>query len=217
MMFADRQEAGRAVADRLGTFEGGRVVVLALPRGGVPVAAEIARALGAPMDVIGVRKLGAPRQPELAMGAIAEGGVRELDDRTVQMLRIAAAAIDAIEAREREELERRVREYRGDRGLPELRGRTAIVVDDGLATGSTARVACRAVRQRNPERLVLAVPVASREGLSSLRHEADEVVCVEAPPDFVAVGHWYRDFGQTTDDEVRRLLTELGTPEGADR
>jgi putative phosphoribosyl transferase len=216
MMFADRAEAGRALADRLATFEDGRVVVLALPRGGVPVAAEVARALGAPMDVIGVRKLGAPMQPELAMGAIAEGGVRELDDRTVQMLRIDAAAIDAIEAREREELERRVREYRGDRGLPELRGRTVIVVDDGLATGSTARVACRAVRQRGPERLILAVPVASREGLSSLQHEADEVVCVEAPPDFLAVGQWYRDFGQTTDDEVRRLLTEIGAPQGED-
>lgn len=212
-MFADRAEAGRALADRLSRFADGEVVVLALPRGGVPVAAEVARALRAPMDVIGVRKLGAPRQPELAMGAIAEGGVREVDDRTVQVLRVDDAAIDEVAARERQELQRRLREYRGDRGFPDLHGRTAIVVDDGLATGSTARVACRAVRRHDPEQLILAVPVASSQGIAALRDEADELVCVEAPPEFVAVGRWYRDFGQVTDDEVMQLLTEIGTPE----
>lgn len=209
-MFADRAEAGRLLAERLSGFEHGEVVVLALPRGGVPVAAVIARALRAPMDVIGVRKLGAPVQPELAMGAIAEGGVREIDERTVQALRIDAAAIDEVEAREREELQRRLRVYRGERGLPDLHGRIAIVVDDGLATGSTARVACRAVRAQGPAHLVLAVPVASSQGLDALRDEVDEVVVVQTPQEFMSVGQWYRDFGQTTDDEVAALLAEIG-------
>lgn len=211
-MFADRVDAGRVLAERLDALQDQEVVVLALPRGGVPVAAEVARALQAPMDVIGVRKIGAPMQPELAVGAIAEGGVRVLDERVLGMLRIDAASIDEVEGREREELERRVRHYRGDRGFPDLHGRIAVIVDDGLATGSTARVACRAARQHEPDRLVLAVPVASREGVKSLRDEADEVVAAETPAGFSAVGQWYRDFGQTTDDEVMALLGAVGTP-----
>lgn len=211
-MFADRVDAGRVLAERLEALQDRDVVVLALPRGGVPVAAEVARALQAPMDVIGVRKIGAPMQPELAVGAIAEGGVRVLDERTLGMLRIDAAAIDAVEAREREELQRRVRHYRGDRDFPDLHGRIAVIVDDGLATGSTARVACRAARQHEPDRLVLAVPVASSEGVKSLQAEADEVVAAETPAGFSAVGQWYRDFGQTTDDEVMALLGAVGTP-----
>ncbi len=213
-MFEDRAEAGRALAARLDRVDDGAVVVFALPRGGVPVAAEIARALGAPMDVIGVRKLGAPGQPQLAMGAIAENGIREVDDRTVQMLGIDDAAIDEVEAREREELQRRLSAYRGDRGLPDLHGRTAIVVDDGLATGSTARAACRAVRQQGPDQVILAVPVASSQGLDALRAEVDEVVVVQTPEEFISVGQWYHDFGQTTDDEVVALLAEIGAPKG---
>lgn len=212
-MFEDRVEAGQMLAQQLGEFEGEPVVVLALPRGGVPVGAEVARALGAPMDVIGVRKLGAPSQPELAVGAIAEGGVRAVDERTSRLLRLDASAIDAIEADEREELRRRLRAYRGDRELPDLRGRTTIVVDDGMATGSTARVACRAVRRQRPDRLILAIPVASQQAVESLREEADDVVCIEAPPDFTAVGSWYRNFDQTTDDDVVQLLNEIGTPD----
>ncbi len=212
-MFADRTEAGRGLAERLRRFEGEPVVILALPRGGVPVAAEIARALGAPLDVIGVRKIGAPMQPELAIGAISEGAVRDLDRRMIDHLQIDDATIAAIESRERTELQRRLQHYRGDRGLPDLTGRTAIVVDDGLATGSTARAACRAVRLHEPDHLVLAVPVVSAQGLRSLRDEVDEVVYLEAPSNFMAVGQWYEDFRETTDDDVTTLLEEIGTPE----
>jgi putative phosphoribosyl transferase len=214
MLFQDREDAGRALAERLGALADEDVVVLALPRGGVPVAAEIARAIGAPMDVLGVRKLGAPMQPELAVGAIAEGDDRAVDQEVAGMLGLDDAAIDDLEAREREELARRLERYRGGRRLPDLHGRVAVVVDDGLATGSTARVACRAVRQQDPERVILAVPVASADGLASLRPEVDEIVYVDAPEDFMAVGRWYRDFGQTSDDEVLDLLAAVGTPGG---
>ena len=174
----------------------------------MPVAFQVARALHAPLDVIGVRKLGAPSQPELAVGAIAEGGVRLLDERTVGVLGIDEQVLAEIEDREREELRRRTRDYRGGRDLPPLGGRTVIIVDDGLATGSTARAACRAVRALEPERVVLAVPVGAAQSVEALRAEADEVVCVLVPPTFQAVGSWYRHFDQTSDAEVRRMLLE---------
>ncbi|MFP4148151.1 MAG: phosphoribosyltransferase [Nitriliruptoraceae bacterium] len=211
-MFEDRAQAGRALAKRLRHVAGHDLLVLALPRGGVPVAAEVARTLDAPLDVLGVRKLGAPGHRELAIGAIAEGGVRLVSEWAFTHLNLSEDDLDRIEAAERTELERRVRSYRADRALPAMRGRTVIVVDDGLATGSTATAACRAVRQGGASRLILAVPVASEEGVAALRGEADEVVAVEVPRDFVAVGRWYRDFGQTTDDEVLALLEELGAP-----
>lgn len=214
-MFTDRADAGRQLAARLEGLEGQDVIVLALPRGGVPVAAEVARALHCPLDVIGVRKLGAPMQPELGVGAIAEGGVRVLDQPTIRQLRLDQTAIDRVEARERAELRRRLERYRGERGLPELSGRTVVIVDDGLATGGTARAACRAVRQAGPGTTILAVPVAAARSLEALRDEADEVVCIQVPEAFVAVGRWYERFDQTTDDEVIALLEELGAPGGS--
>ncbi len=213
-MFTDRADAGRQLATRLEGLRGQNVIVLALPRGGVPVGAEVARALDSPLDVIGVRKIGAPMQPELGVGAIAEGGVRVLDRSILAQLRLDQAAIDQVETRERAELQRRLERYRGGRGMPELSGRTVVVVDDGLATGGTARAACRAVRQAGPGTTILAVPVAAARSLEALRDEADEVVCVQAPEDFVAVGRWYEHFDQTTDDEVIALLDELGAQGG---
>jgi putative phosphoribosyl transferase len=214
MRFTDRVDAGQRLAGLLERYAGEDVVVLALPRGGVPVAAEIARALGAPMDVIGVRKLGAPQQPEFGIGAIAESDIRVVDQESAAMAGLDEQAIAAIERRERDELARRVREYRGDRGLPELTGRTVIVVDDGLATGVTARAACRAVRSHDPARLVLAVPVAPPRSVEALRSEADEVVVVHAPASLVSVGGWYDVFDQVSDAEVVRLLEEARPTRG---
>ncbi|MCO5169718.1 MAG: phosphoribosyltransferase [Planctomycetes bacterium] len=204
-LYRDRPEAGR----RLGAGLAARVrdpVVLALPRGGVPVAYEVAEALHAPLDVVVVRKLGAPGQGELAMGAIASGGARVLNEDVLRALGLREEDVAAVEAQEREELRRRERDCRGDRPFPPLAGRTAVLVDDGLATGATMRAAVAAVRQRGPAAVVVAVPVASREAIELLRGEADEVVSLAAPPSFFAVGQWYEEFGQTSDAEVRALL-----------
>jgi predicted phosphoribosyltransferase len=180
--------------------------VLALPRGGVPVAYEVARALHAPLDVFLVRKLGLPGHEELAMGAVASGGVRVLNRDVVERLQIPDELIDAVTRRELQELERRERAYRGDRPFPDVHGKTVILVDDGLATGSTMRAAAEALRQQRPARLVVAVPAGSPETCDEFRAEVDEVVCAITPQPFYAVGLWYDDFSQTTDDEVRELL-----------
>ena len=207
MIFRDRTDAGRRLAARMTEYAGrSDVLVLALPRGGVPVAFEVARALRAPLDVFLVRKLGVPGQEELAMGAIASGGVRVVNEAVVQHLNIAPEMIDAVTAREQGELERRERAYRDDRPAPDVRGRTVILVDDGLATGSTMRAAALALRQQGPARVVVAVPVASREACAEFRGEVNDIVCAATPEPFMGVGRWYEDFSQTTDEEVRSLL-----------
>jgi len=193
------------------------VLVLALPRGGVPVAFEVAKALGAPLDVFIVRKLGTPGQRELAMGAIASGGVQVLNEDIIRLLHIPAEAIEEVATDEREEMNRRELEYRGQRRPLDLRGRTVILVDDGLATGSTMHAAAAAVRQQHPERIVVAVPVAPRGTLFEFSSEADEVVSALIPEEpFEGVGRWYADFSQTTDDEVRELL-ERGSRDESDK
>ena len=205
--FHDRAEAGRLLAEQLGAYvRRPDVLVLALPRGGVPVGFEVARALGVPLDVFLVRKLGVPGQEELAMGAIATGGVRVVNDAVVEELGIAPEVMEAVAAREQDELERRERAYRGERPAPDVSGRVVILVDDGLATGSTMRAAARALKKLGPSRVVVAAPLAAREACEALRAEADEVVCAETPEPFKGVGRWYNDFSQTTDEEVRALL-----------
>lgn len=207
--FADRAHAGRVLAGMLGAYAGRtNVLVLALPRGGVPVAYQVAEALGVPLDVMLVRKLGLPGHEELAMGAIATGGARVLNDEVVRGVGVSDETIDEVAAREREELQRRQREYRGERPEPTLEGRTLILVDDGLATGSTMLAAVSAARQQNPAKVVVAVPVAPRDTVDALEAnpEVDEVVCPARPAPFGGVGRWYADFTQTTDDEVRTLL-----------
>jgi predicted phosphoribosyltransferase len=197
------------LAARLGEYAGrSGVLVLALPRGGLPVAFEVARALRSPLGVFLVRKLGVPGHEELAMGAIATGGVCVVNEAVVRELGIGGEAFEEVAARERTELERRERAYLGDVPAPEARGRTVILVDDGLATGSTMRAAATALRRQGPERVVVAVPVASRETCEELRAEVDEVVCAETPEPFRGVGRWYEDFSQTTDEEVRELLAK---------
>ena len=206
-VFRDRRHAGRVLANVLAGYANrSDVIVLALPRGGVPVAYEVARALHAPLDVFIVRKLGVPGHEEYAMGAIASGGVRVLNDEVLQRLGIPDAAVDAVTRYEQGELERRERLYRAGRPLPDLRGRTVILVDDGLATGSTMLAAVRAVRAQQPVRIVVAVPTASAETCAQLRSEADEAVCATTPEPFRAGGTWYDDFSQTSDEEVRELL-----------
>jgi len=206
-MFRDRVEAGQLLAELLKErLADDDVVVLGLPRGGVPVAFEVARALDAPLDVIVVRKLGVPFQPELAMGAIGEAGVRVLNLDVLSMAGVDDAELTAVEDRERAELERRAARFRQGRPMTSLVGRTAVVVDDGIATGSTARAACQVARAHGAARIHLAVPVAPRSSLASLAEVADEVVCLELPEPFIAVGQFYRDFSQTTDEEVVALL-----------
>jgi len=205
--FRDRTDAGRRLAEKLAAYaDRPDIVVLGLPRGGVPVAFEVARALAAPLDVFVVRKLGAPGHEELAMGAVATGGVRVLNDEVVHGLGIPEDRIDAVAARELQELARREHAYRDGRAPPDVTGKTVILVDDGLATGATMRAAVRALKQKGPQRIVVAVPAASPDTCAGLNAEADEVVCVITPEPFVAVGYWYDDFAQTTDAKVRDLL-----------
>jgi predicted phosphoribosyltransferase len=209
--FHNRADAGRRLAEKLAAYANRPgVLVLALPRGGVPVGGEVARALGAPLDVFLVRKLGVPGYEELAMGAVATGGIRVLNDEIVDGLGISDDVIDAVAAREQQELARRERLYRDDRPPPDVAGRTVILVDDGLATGATMRAAVQALRQRQPARIVVAVPTASPDTCEALKTEADDVICAMTPEPFLAVGHWYEDFRQTTDDEVRDLLCAKG-------
>jgi putative phosphoribosyl transferase len=207
--FRDRQEAGQQLAAALKDRYAGRpdLLVLALPRGGVPVGWEVATTLGAPLDVYVVRKLGHPAQPELAIGAIAQGGVLLTNEDVLDRLDLSREVLDEIAAREQVELDRRLTAYR-DGPPPDVAGRTVIVVDDGLATGATMRAALQALRSQSPARLVVAVPVAPRGAVDALRDAADDVVVVLAPRDFRAVGQWYDDFRQTTDDEVRELLRD---------
>jgi len=207
MLFHDRMDAGRQLAGRLLDYaDNPDVLVLALPRGGVPVGYEVARALHTPLDVFVVRKLGVPGQEELAMGAIATGGVRILNEEVVQGLGIPDWMIDEAARHAQRELRAREREYRGDRPPLEVRGRTVILIDDGLATGSSMRAALAALRQQKPARIVVAVPVGSPTTCAELRLEADEVVCYRTPDPFYAVGLWYGDFTQTGSEEVRDLL-----------
>jgi predicted phosphoribosyltransferase len=214
--FRDRHDAGRQLARALDRYaHHADTIVLGLPRGGVPVAYEVARALDVPLDVFLVRKLGTPGHEELAMGAIASGGIRVVNEQVRSMLQVTDDAIARVAAREQEELERRERAYRGDAPSPDLHGRTVIVVDDGLATGSTMRAAAQALRALEPRWLVVAVPVAAPETCNELRDIVDDVVCVRTPERFQAVGLWYDDFSQTTDDEVRALLHEQRSHEGA--
>ena len=205
--FRDRTDAGRRLAAALSEYAGDPDVrVLALPRGGVPVAYEVARALDAPLDVFIVRKLGLPWHEELAMGAIASGGIMVLDHDLVRRAGVSEAEVRRVAEAERRELERRERLYRGDRPLPEIAGRTVILVDDGLATGATMRAAVEAVKQEGPRRVVVAVPIASPETCEAFREVVDDTVCAVTPERFRAVGLWYDDFSQTTDDEVHDLL-----------
>jgi predicted phosphoribosyltransferase len=211
--FRDRAEAGRLLAGKLDEFRGRPdVIVLALPRGGVPVAFEVARAIGAPLDVLMVRKLGVPGHEELAMGALASGDRRVLNREVIQALKIDDETIEAAVRKEQRELQRRERAYRDDRPFPDLAGRVVILVDDGLATGSTMRAAVAAVREQGPERVVVAVPTAAPSTCEEFRDLADDCVCVMTPEPFRAVGLWYEDFSQTSDEEVRELLRRAQGP-----
>jgi putative phosphoribosyl transferase len=212
--FADRREAGRRLAERLLGERAENPVVVALPRGGVPVAREIASALEAPLEVLAVRKLGAPNNPEYGIGAVAEGGTGVIDAEAVSILGISTKAVDSILARETAELRRRVVAYRGDRPPLDLRDRTVIVVDDGVATGLTDTAALRAVRRQNPRRVILAVPVCAPDSARRLREETDEMICLWTPALLYGVGQWYRDFSQVSDDEVIETLRSFGSAPG---
>jgi len=204
--FEDRADAGRRLAAELVAYRNQAPIVLGLPRGGVPVAYEVAIALGAPLDVWVVRKIGAPFQRELGIGAVAEGGEIVWNDQLLALIAHSRNELSEIAADEEKEVQRRVRLFRGDRPPPEVRGRTLLLVDDGVATGATMLAAIRSLRKQEPTRIVLAVPVASSDTLEKLRPEVDEVVCLEPVPYLAAIGLWYRDFSQTSDDEVIRLL-----------
>jgi predicted phosphoribosyltransferase len=218
MLFRNRFDAGRHLAAQLQRYAGRHdVVVLALPRGGVPVGYEVARAVGAPLDVFVVRKLGVPGHEELAMGAIASGGVRVLNEEVLRELPISDADIDAVVAREEAELRRREEEYRDGRPPVDVRGKTVILVDDGLATGSSMRAAVAALRRLGPARVVVAVPVGAPSTCAELGREADEAVCAQEPEPFYAVGLWYDDFSQTSDREVRDLLAQAKEARSASR
>jgi putative phosphoribosyl transferase len=212
MLFVDRTDAGRRLAHRLRDYPRDGLVVLGLPRGGVPVAFEVARELGAPLDIIVVRKLGVPFQPELAMGAIGEGGVRILNERVVRTTRVTATDIDDAQEREEAELARRAARFRGSRRRVPLAGRTALIVDDGIATGSTVRAACRVARAQGAIRVVVATPVAPYRVDASLRDDADEVIALFTPESFFSIGEFYGDFAQVTDDDVLRLLAASHDP-----
>lgn len=205
--FRDRHDAGVRLAEELARFTGRTdLIVLALPRGGVPVGFEIAQRLHAPLDVFVVRKLGLPWHEELAMGAVAAGGVRVLDERTIRAAGVSPEDIERVTAAERAELERRERRYRGDRPFPSVSNQTVILVDDGLATGATMRAAVESLRKMNPREIVVAVPVGAPETCDAFRDIADDIVCAETPERFGAVGYWYDDFSQTSDEEVHDLL-----------
>jgi predicted phosphoribosyltransferase len=205
--FRDRTEAGQCLSKKLAAYaDRSDVIVLALPRGGVPVGYEVAKALRVPLDAFLVRKLGAPGQEELAMGAIAAGGIRVINDEVVRLLHIQQRVIDSVAAREAQELARRDRLYRGTRPPPEVKGNTVILVDDGLATGSSMRAAVAALRQQGPKRIVVAVPVAAGQTVREFAGEGDELVCCYTPEPFFSVGFWYEDFSQASDDEIRELL-----------
>ena len=214
--FEDREDAGRRLAERLVRYRDERPVVFALPRGGVPVGYEISRSLRAPLDVFVARKLGAPGQPEFGIGAVAPGGVRVLNGNVVERLGIPADYLEAVTRKETAEVERRLRHFRGGRPEPEVRGRIVILVDDGLATGVTARAAVEALRRLGPRRLILAAPVCAAQTVELLGPEVDELVCLAAPADLGAIGFWYRNFEQTSDEEVIELL-ERARREGGER
>jgi putative phosphoribosyl transferase len=219
MGFYDRTDAGKRLVAPLLKYKGQDAVALALPRGGVPVAAPIARALAAPLDLVLVRKIGVPFQPELAMGAVADGGVPFVvrNEDVIATAGVSQPQFEAVCRRELEEIERRRRFYLGGRERPQVEGRIAVVVDDGVATGATTRAALRSVRARKPRKLVLAVPVAPPDTLASLEQEVDETICLEVHADFGAIGFFYADFRQITDEEVIAILDEFGSPAAADQ
>lgn len=216
MLFKNRKAAGQVLARELTTYANRPdVLVLALPRGGVPVAFEVAKALNAPLDVFVVRKLGVPGQEELAMGAIASGGVRVLNKDVVEPRHLSEGIINQVAAKEQQELERRERLYRDDRPAPDLQGHIVILIDDGLATGATMRAAVRALRQQKPAQIVVGVPISSPDTCHEFEHEVDKMVCAMTPCPFYSVSRWYDDFSQTTDEEVRDLLKQAATSKKA--